>query len=165
MQRRCRGRGRSRPSAQHLFEGQVNLDDWTATPILLAGVTVYGAFAGTLRGAILGGVSALLLYGGAVLFHLPYPMAEVYATAPLGEFVLFGATAAIIGGAAGRIGWWNPMCGALPLLWIVGAALLQRDVLLFPAAYGHAATGAFLATAFLTAFIAKRTKSADSLEA
>lgn len=143
-------------AAQHLFEGQVNLDDWFVTPLVLAGVVVYGAFAGTMRGALLGGLSALVLYGGAVLFHLPYPMVDTYATAPLGEFVLFGATAAILGGAAGRIGWWNPACGALPLIWIVGAALLQRDVLMFPATYGHAAAAALVATLFLTAFVIKR---------
>lgn len=136
-------------AVQHLGQGQISADDWLATPVYLA----LPAWMGVRRGPRSGFVAGLLVGGvlllGASLFRLaPGPLA-LLDQVPLGEFTLWAgllASIGLLGGLTAR----QPVAAALaPLLWILGSALLQRDLLWSPSLHGRCALGVAFAAALM----------------
>lgn len=140
---------------QHLAEGQVNVDDWAFTPLYLAAGVVVGVLRGPKAGYVAGSLAGIALLTGAVLFHLPKPLATMVDTVPLNDYLLFLVLAGACGAAAGalRRGAW--VAAALPLVWVLGCGLLQRDALASLSIYAHACLGVVVAGVTLAVFARK----------
>jgi hypothetical protein len=145
-------------AVQHLAQGQISADDWFATPLYLALPGFVGALRGPRSGYVAGVVVGLSLLAGATLFRITPEPRTLLDLIPFAEFTLFAGILGLVGllvGVASK----RPVVAALPpLLWILGSALLQQDLLWSPPLYGRCA----LAVALSAAWLALRSKLPDA---